>query len=91
MQIHADGITDGTTFKNHVYFTCDQRPPVWNDRPNVRSLQTGFTVLGRSLVLTHWSLVNVNIMNDSEPQQLARQAPAAQDATGACLAGYYGK
>ena len=29
------------------------------------------------------------IINDSVLQQLARQAPAAQVAAGACLAGYY--
>ena len=30
-------------------------------------------------ILAHWPLVNFNIMNDSVVQQLARQAPAAQD------------
>ena len=39
--------------------------------------------------LTHWSLVDFNITNESVPQQLARQAPAAQDAAVACLPGYY--
>ena len=36
---------DDTAFTNHVYFTCGQRPPVYNDRPDMRSLQTGSTVV----------------------------------------------
>ena len=39
--------------------------------------------------LTHWPLPNFHIFNDIVLQWLARQAPAAQDAAGACLAGYY--
>ena len=40
---------------------------------------------------THWPLVNFNITNESVPQRLERQAPAAQDAAGACIPGYYSK
>ena len=29
---------NGTTITNHVYFTCEQRPPALSDRPDVRSL-----------------------------------------------------
>ena len=42
--IHC-GQYDGTNVTNHVYFTSDQRPPVWSDRPDARSLQTGFTLV----------------------------------------------
>ena len=37
----------------------------------------------------HWPVVKFDITNNTVLQQLARQAPAAQDAGGACLAGYY--
>ena len=40
-------------------------------------------------ILTHWPLVNFNLLNDRVLQQLARQPPTAQNAAGACLAGYY--
>ena len=46
------------------------------------------TTAPSSRVLTHWSLGNFNIVNDIVLQQLARQAPVAQDAAGACHAGY---
>ena len=38
--------------------------------------------------LTLWPLGNTNIINECVLQQLARQAPAAEDAAGACLACY---
>ena len=41
--------------------------------------------------LTHWPRENFNISNNRVLQQQARQAPAAQDAAEACLAGYYSR
>ena len=46
----------------------------------------GYLHWGRNL--TRWSLVNFKIIIVSVLQQLARQAPSAQDAGGVCLAGY---
>ena len=37
--------SDGTIFINNVYFTCVQRPSVWNERPDIQLLQRGFTVV----------------------------------------------
>ena len=42
-----------------------------------------------AIYLAHWPLVIFGILGDSELQWPARQAPAAEDAAGACLAGYY--
>ena len=44
--------------------------------------------LGPVLMLTHWPLVIFSILIYNVLQQQAKQAPAAQDAAGACLAGY---
>ena len=42
-------------------------------------------------MLTHLPLVNFNIMNESVLLQAGRQAPAAQDAAGACRFGDYNR
>ena len=43
----------GMFITNHVYFTCEQRPPVLGDHPDVRSLQTGLAVL--CLIFLLWT------------------------------------
>ena len=87
-------------FKDLGIFSLKLRPCVLLSKCNLVPLQLCLPmhgnlqyIIARTKVyyyyLNNWFQVNFNITNESVLRQLARQAPAAQDAAGACLAGHY--